>query len=166
MEGQADFAEHEVLAEAVFEICGEHFNAHKLGRRIRRMKGRVHGGKFIDDDSAGGGVKRWRVRSADSGFGRSDSARSEVEPKSSPDASGNVDADAEAGNACDNKPTGRDRPETNPSNPPNPPETDSGRGGESGFGGFGGSDSARSDSGALWSQNEANRSGTGSAVEL
>lgn len=170
---QADFDEHEVLAEAVFEICGEHFNAHKLGRRIRGMKGRVHGGKFIDDDSAGGGVKRWRVRSADSGFGgfgRSDSARSDVEPNSSPDAAGGVDADTEAGNACDNKPTGRDRPETNPSNPPNPPETESGGGGESGLGWFGGSNSARSDSGAVLSQdsmdNGSGELGTGSAVEL
>ncbi|KLU05884.1 hypothetical protein RISK_002516 [Rhodopirellula islandica] len=117
---QADYQQHEVLAEAVFEICGEHFNAHKLGRRIRGMKGRVHNGKFIDDDSAGGGVKRWRVRSAESGFGGfggSNSTRSELESELS--HSGAADL------PCDNQQINRNQPETNPSNPPDPPDNDS-----------------------------------------
>ena len=116
---QSDDEDHEALAEAVFEICGEHFNGRQFGRRVRGFVGRVHGGKFIDDDSAGGGVKRWRVRSAESGFGGfggSNSPRPDSEPVLSQDAA--------ADRPCDNARPNRDRPETNPSNPLNPPETD------------------------------------------
>jgi putative DNA primase/helicase len=77
--GQGDFEENEVLAEAVFEICGEKFDARQFGRRVRQFKGRVWEGRYIDDESAGGGVRRWRVRrvgSGFSGFSRSKSARS------------------------------------------------------------------------------------------
>lgn len=115
---QADDEEHEALAEAVFEICGEHFNGRQFGRRVRGFVGRVHGGKFIDDDSAGGGVKRWRVRSAESGFGGfrgSNSPRSDLGPV--------LLQDAVTGSPCDNKPATMERPETNPSNPPNQPES-------------------------------------------
>jgi len=66
---QGDFVENEALSEAVFEICGEHFNGRLFGRRVRGFVGRVHGGKFIESDSAGGGVCRWRVRTASGGFG-------------------------------------------------------------------------------------------------
>jgi putative DNA primase/helicase len=66
---QGDFEENEALAEAVFEICGEHFNGRQFGRRVRGFVGRVHGGKFIEADSARGGVCRWRVRTAGGGFG-------------------------------------------------------------------------------------------------
>ena len=66
---QGDFEENEALAEAAFEICGEHFNGRQFGRRVRGFVGRVHGGKFIEAESAGGGVCRWRVRTASGGFG-------------------------------------------------------------------------------------------------
>ena len=66
---QGDFEENEALAEAVFEICGEHFNGRQFGRRVRGFVGRVHGGKFIEADSAHGGVCRWRVRTASGGVG-------------------------------------------------------------------------------------------------
>ncbi len=66
---QGDYDENEALAEAVFEICGEHFNGRQFGRRVRGFVGRVHGGKFIEAESAGGGVCRWRVRTASGGFG-------------------------------------------------------------------------------------------------
>lgn len=66
---QGDCEENEVLSEAVFEICGEHFNGRQFGRRVRGLVGRVHGGKFIEADSARGGVCRWRVRKASGGFG-------------------------------------------------------------------------------------------------
>lgn len=66
---QGDFEENEALAEAVFEICGEHFNGHRFGRRLRGFVGRVHGGKFLDFVTAGGKVLRWRVRTVDDGFG-------------------------------------------------------------------------------------------------
>jgi putative DNA primase/helicase len=66
---QGDFKENEALAEAVFEICGEHFNGRQFGRRVRGFVDRRHGGKFIEADSARGGVCRWRVRSASGGFG-------------------------------------------------------------------------------------------------
>ena len=65
---QGDCEENEALAEAVFEICGEHFNGRQFGRRLRGFVGRVHGGKFIEDEPAGGGVRRWRVRTASDGF--------------------------------------------------------------------------------------------------
>ena len=66
---QGECEENEALAEAVFEICGEHFNGRQFGRRVRGFVGRVHGGKFIEADSARGGVCRWRVRTASGGFG-------------------------------------------------------------------------------------------------
>ena len=116
---ESDDDKYEALAEAVFEICGEHFNGRQFGRRVRGFVGRVHGGKFIEDDSAGGGVKRWRVRSAESGFGGfrgSNSPRSDLEPKLSQTISGN--------SRCDNKQSTRDRPKINPSNSPNPLQTD------------------------------------------
>ena len=65
---QGDFEENAALAEAVFEICGEHFNGRQFGRRVRGFVGRVEGGKFLDVDSARGGVCRWRVRSVAGGF--------------------------------------------------------------------------------------------------
>ncbi len=79
--------ENEALAEAVFEICGEHFNGKQFGRRMRGFAGRVQGGKFLESVSARGGVCRWRVRSAaggfaDGGFGGSgglDSAYSDLD---------------------------------------------------------------------------------------
>ncbi|GAB5517219.1 primase-helicase zinc-binding domain-containing protein [Rhodopirellula baltica] len=108
---EADIKDNEVLAEAVFEICGERFNAHKLGRRIRGMKGRVHGGKFIDNESAGGGVKRWRVRLAESGFG---GLRGSVAPQPGADPSLSPDE-------ANTKPSFGGGPERNHSNPPNPP---------------------------------------------
>lgn len=109
---ESELPENEMLSEAVFEICGEKFNAHKLGRRIRGLKGRVHGGRLIDDESAGGGVKRWRVRSAESGFG---GLRGSVSPQ--PGAHSVLSSDAE------NKPGRFEKGSaTNPSNPPNPPD--------------------------------------------
>ncbi|MFY8202049.1 MAG: hypothetical protein ACOVLE_15345, partial [Pirellula staleyi] len=65
---QGELEENEALAEAVFEICGEHFNGRQFGRRARGFVGRVHGGKFLVADSARGGVCRWRVRSVAGGF--------------------------------------------------------------------------------------------------
>jgi hypothetical protein len=66
---QGDFEENEPLAEAAFEICGEQFNARQFGRRVRGFVGRVLGGKYIEADTARGGVCRWRVRTVDGGFG-------------------------------------------------------------------------------------------------
>jgi putative DNA primase/helicase len=66
---QGDFEENEALAEAVFEICGEHFNGKQFGRRVRGLVERPHGGKFIDAVPARGGVLRWRVRPVHDGFG-------------------------------------------------------------------------------------------------
>ncbi len=57
-DSQGDFEESAALAEAVFEICGEHFNVRQFGRRVRGFVGRVHGGKCIEADSAVGGVCR------------------------------------------------------------------------------------------------------------
>ncbi len=71
-----DFEENEALSEAVFEICGEHFNGRQFGRRVRGFVGRVYGGKFIEAESARGGVCRWRVRTAGGGFGGVSSTRS------------------------------------------------------------------------------------------
>lgn len=73
---QGDCDTNEALAEAVFEICGERFDARKFGRRLRQYKKRVWEGRYIDDESAGGGVKRWRVRRVESEFDGSSEAKS------------------------------------------------------------------------------------------
>jgi hypothetical protein len=87
---QGDLDENEALSEAVFEICGERFDARQFGRRVRQFRKRVWEGRYIDDESAGGGVKRWRVRRVESGLGGfngSKSARSDLEPRVSQQAS-------------------------------------------------------------------------------
>ncbi|MFN7891057.1 MAG: primase-helicase zinc-binding domain-containing protein [Pirellula sp.] len=87
---QGDLNENEALSEAVFEICGERFDARQFGRRVRQFRKRVWEGRYIDDESAGGGVKRWRVRRVESGLGGfsgSKSARSDLEPCVSQQAS-------------------------------------------------------------------------------
>jgi hypothetical protein len=81
---QGDLDENEALSEAVFEICGERFDARQFGRRVRQFRKRVWEGRYIDDESAGGGVKRWRVRRVESGLGGfsgSKSAPSDLEPR-------------------------------------------------------------------------------------
>jgi hypothetical protein len=91
---QGDFEANEALAEAVFEICGEQFNGRQFGRRVRGFVGRVHGGKFIEADSARGGVCRWRVRTASGGFGGFDGlnlAHTDSEPHMSQQASQTCD---------------------------------------------------------------------------
>jgi hypothetical protein len=59
---------NEALDEAVFEICGDRFDPRRFGRRVRGLKGRVWQGRYIDDEMAGGGVKRWRIRYVESGL--------------------------------------------------------------------------------------------------
>ena len=113
----SDDADHEALFEAVTEICGDTFNGHKFGRRVRGLSGRVCKGRFIEGDSAGGGVKRWRVRSAQSGFGGSGGAKSARSP-SEPELSGNESDTADEHNTSPS----RDRPETNPPHQRNPPD--------------------------------------------
>ena len=60
---------HEVLSDAVTEICGDRFNGKKLGRCLGKLRGRVWQGRCIQAESAGGKVKRWRVKPAPSGLG-------------------------------------------------------------------------------------------------
>ena len=117
---QADDADHEALAEAVFEICGERFNGRKFGRRIRGFALRVWQGRYIEAESARGGVLRWRVRRADGGFGGfggSNSPREDSDAKCSPGES------AASGVEKPDRHTEHEsgRPETNPPNQPNPP---------------------------------------------
>jgi hypothetical protein len=88
---QGDFEENEALAEAVFEICGEHFNGKQFGRRVRGLVERPHGGKFIDAVPARGGVCRWRVRPVHDGFGGfggSISTQSDSKPRAPQDLDG------------------------------------------------------------------------------
>lgn len=109
---QADDPENEALAEAVLEICGDRFNGRKFGRRVRGLAGRVCDGKYIDGNEAGGGVKRWRVRSAAGGFGGfggSVSPRREADPKLS-----------HGPPSIANSVTHPERSENNPSNQSNP----------------------------------------------
>ncbi|WP_168564338.1 hypothetical protein [Crateriforma spongiae] len=138
---QSDFEEHEALAEAVFEICGEHFNGKQFGRRVRQFVGRVHGGKFLDADNARGGVNRWRVRSAASGF-------------------------PSGASSADDKRPNRDRLEVNPSNPPNQPDPIGPADVDGGFGWFGGSNSGRLDPEGVSSHAPNATPEGGSAVEL
>ena len=117
---QADDVDHETLAEAAFEICGERFNGRKFGRRVRGFVGRVWQGRYIEADSARGGVARWRVRRADGGFGGyggTDSSREDSDAKCSPEESAFSCAE-EMGQHTEYA-TGR--PEANPPNQPNPP---------------------------------------------
>lgn len=114
----ADNPGNEALFDAVAEICGDHFNGHKFGRRVRALSRRIWQGRFIDADTAGGGVKRWRVRSAESGFGGlggSVSSCSSTKTRCPQDESPERDTEQpECG------PIG-----TSPSNPPNQPESHS-----------------------------------------
>jgi hypothetical protein len=116
---EGDCDENEALAEAVFEICGERFDARQFGRRVRQYKNRVWEGRYIDDESAGGGVKRWRVRRFESGLGGFSGLKSTL---SNPD-SGLSQTD-EAKSMRRNSLPSQGRPE---SAPLNPIESDSGR---------------------------------------
>lgn len=116
----SDAPDHEALAEAVFEICGERFNGRKFGRRVRGFVGRVWQGRYIEADSARGGVARWRVRHADGGFGGfggSIPARAEPDTKCAwvkPEPSDAAKSDSQE--EPDSK-----RPLSDPPNQPNPP---------------------------------------------
>lgn len=119
---QADYSEHESLAEAVFEICGERFNGRTFGRRIRGYLGRVHGGKFIDASQARGGVLRYRVRPAGGGlggFGGSDSTPRSI-----------VSRSIDTATNPQTSPTSPERSQTAPPNQPNPPVAELGTGSE------------------------------------
>ncbi len=74
----------------MFEVCGEQFNGRQFGRRVRGFVGRVHGGKFIEADSARGGVCRWRVRTAGGGLGGSISTLSDSMPRVSQENDGGL----------------------------------------------------------------------------
>lgn len=118
----ADDADNEALAEAVFEICGERFNGRKFGRRVRGFAGRVWQGRFIEADTARGGVCRWRVRRADGGFGGfggSKPPRVDSKPKCSPAVIPKVD-NSQMVRHRDEDSMQRD---SNPSNQPNLPAT-------------------------------------------
>ncbi len=117
---QADDADHEALAEAVFEICGERFNSRKFGRRVRGFAGRVWQGRYIEADSARGGVARWRVRRADGGFGGFGGSNS---PREDSDAKCSSAETAAGDDGKPNRHTEHDsgRSSTNPPNQPNPP---------------------------------------------
>lgn len=117
---QADDADHEALAEAVFEICGERFNGRKFGRRVRGFAERVWQGRYIEADSARGGVARWRVRRADGGFGGFGGSNSRREDSNAKCLS------AETAAGDDGKPNRHTESDpgqakTNPPNQPNPP---------------------------------------------
>ena len=58
----------EALFEAITEICGDHFNNRKFGRRVRNLLGRVWQGQLISAERDRTGVQRWRVRQASAGF--------------------------------------------------------------------------------------------------
>lgn len=57
------------LREAIGEVCGDKFNPRTLGNRLSSYRDRVYDGRYLTCSDAGGKVKRWRVRSVDSGFG-------------------------------------------------------------------------------------------------
>ncbi|MBX3421540.1 MAG: hypothetical protein KF752_08290 [Pirellulaceae bacterium] len=149
---QGNFDENEALAEAVFEICGERFEARQFGRRVRGFRKRVWEGRYIDDESAGGGVKRWRVRRVESGLGgfsRSKSARL------NPDA-----GKSQAESVRHNAQPSQERPEIIHPDQPNPLENDAGKNGDSGLSGLNGSISTQSD------LDFGSSHGCGSVVEL
>ena len=66
---KADDREVELLVDAVKEICGERFNSRRVGRTLSGFTQRVHEGKFISAETVRGGVKCWRIKTADEGFG-------------------------------------------------------------------------------------------------
>jgi hypothetical protein len=49
------------LLEAIAEVCGDRFNAKSFGRKLRSFQGRTVEGWQIRSESAGKGVKKWRV---------------------------------------------------------------------------------------------------------
>lgn len=150
-----DFDVNEALAEAVFEICGEKFDARQFGRRVRQFKKRVWEGRYIDDESAGGGVKRWRVRHVESGLGGfsgSKSARSNAD-------SGMTQAD-QADSLVHSPEHDSEQPQINQHNQRNSLSNNHGQNGVGGLGGSNGSVSSQSDLDFDASQ------GYGSVVEL
>ena len=77
-----DDPDNEILAEAVGSICGDFFSANRLANRLASLRGRIWEGRCIDNASAHGGVKRWRVCMSDGwvgGGGGSKSPRSVTE---------------------------------------------------------------------------------------
>ena len=62
LEREVAAVDNEALFEAVSEICGDRFNGRKFGHRVAKLSRRVWNGRYIEGDSAGGGVKRWRIR--------------------------------------------------------------------------------------------------------
>ena len=77
-----DDPDNEILAEAVGSICGDFFSANRLANRLSSLRGRIWEGRCIDNASAHGGVKRWRVCKSDGwvgGGGGSKSPRSVTE---------------------------------------------------------------------------------------
>lgn len=128
--------EHETLAEAVSEICGEKFNGRVLGRRLRGFVGRVWQGRYLEGHSAHGGVVRWRVRDASGGFGgfgglsttqKNENAvclHSDEEVLESETACEHTTLDAceyTKFDMCKHTTLESERAETNPPNPPNQP---------------------------------------------
>ena len=152
---QGDFDENEALAEAVFEICGERFDARQFGRRVRQFRKRVWEGRYIDDESAGGGVKRWRVRRVESGLGGVSGVKS---ARLNPDFGMSQTDEAES--MRHNSQPSQGRQESNQPNQPDPLENDSGLNEDGGLSGLNGSISNQSD------LNFGSSHGYGSAVEL
>ncbi|MFN7878230.1 MAG: primase-helicase zinc-binding domain-containing protein [Pirellula sp.] len=132
---QGEVDENAALAEAVFEICGEKFDARKFGRRIRQFKQRVWEGRFIDDESAGGGVKRWRVRRVASGLRGFSGSKSTGSNEDSDKSQAEQSECVRSGQQPD-----ADQPQINQPYQCNPLLNDPGRnvqGGSSGLGGSG-----------------------------
>ena len=67
---------NESLDEAVYEICGDRFDPRRFGSKVQSLRGRVWQGRCIEGQSAGGGVKRWRIRYLDRGLGGSGGSNS------------------------------------------------------------------------------------------
>jgi hypothetical protein len=57
------------LREAIAEVCGDKFNSRTFGNRLSSYRDRVYDGRYLTSSDARGGVQRWRVRPAESGFG-------------------------------------------------------------------------------------------------
>lgn len=116
----------EALAEAVAEICGGRFNAQRFGNQVRSLKGRVWQGRYIDSETAHGGVARWvikRVNGGDGWGGGSDSpAIQKVISSSTDDTITNIDGDLSR-----LEKTNSDRGEISPPCPPVPPDCDNGQ---------------------------------------
>jgi hypothetical protein len=59
---QSEEKQNQILVEAISDICGERFNAHRVGCRIRSLVDRVWQGRSITSTDAAGGAKRYTIR--------------------------------------------------------------------------------------------------------